>query len=175
MRKAIAACGFGLAALLASPATAEVTCPGTRLSLKTPSLSAAPYVDLALDRKKGPWLIDYGNTASAVSSTFWTMPAATVELSGFTFPTHPAGKRSYPIKPMGQKPIGVGEARGVVGTDILKTATLEFHYEDANEPYVVVSKPACDPQKVWNRASSVSVKMAFSAPKGRDQTSPTCQ
>lgn len=141
------------AAFGAHAAQAQSVCGGTPLALRTPTLSAVPYVELGLDRKTGPWLIDYGNTGSAVSSAFWSEPARgkPVELDGFTFPTAPAGKRPFPVRAMSARPIGIGAPHGVVGTDILRTATVEFHFDDANRPTAFVSKPGCDPQKVWDQ------------------------
>jgi hypothetical protein len=141
------------AAFSAHAAQAQSLCGGTPLKLKTPTLSAVPYVELGLDGKTGPWLIDYGNTGSAVSSGFWSEPSRgkPVELAGFTFPTAPAGKRPFPVHAMSERPIGIGAPHGVVGTDILRTATVEFHFDDANQPMAFISRPGCDPQKVWDK------------------------
>lgn len=132
------------AAILPTSAMAQAVCPGQRVPLKTPALTATPYAELKLGNVTGPWLIDYGWSNTTISASYWHRPASgTVSLSGLSFPFGPTGARDYPVQTMQIAYQGVGQQRGVLGIDILKDVTVEFHYEDANAPFMIVSKQPC--------------------------------
>ena len=139
-------------ACIPAAALAQPVCPGVRVPLKTTALSGAPYADVTLGRVTGPWLIDYGWSVSTISSSYWKKPAAngSLSLSGMSFPHVPAGARGYPVQAMGIAHRGVGQQRGVLGIDLLKDVTAEFHFEDASAPHVVVSKGACTAMPLYD-------------------------
>jgi hypothetical protein len=137
---------------------ADTVCAGTpaeparRLALKTGPAASAPYADLTVDGITGPWLLDYGATATSVShhgpldprDPRWTGPAhEKLRLSGFSMPFAGTGPREFWYYPRDMRLPGVGVQRGVVGTDIFKDVTAEFHFEDAGDAHVLFSRGRC--------------------------------
>jgi hypothetical protein len=149
----------------AGAANAQAVCPGKRLDVSTPPFGSSPYVQAKLAGKSGPWSVDFGWTNTAVSSSFWKRPAGggMVSLSGLAFPGAPAGSRSYPVTDLTATQSGVGQAHGIVGTDLLKDVVTEFHFEDADDSHVVISKVPVPLFRSTTRAFFVSVRPISSA------------
>jgi hypothetical protein len=130
---------------------AQLVCPGTaqqparQLSVRTAPGGSAPYVDLGLAGVSGPWLIDYGATASSISHHSSPAPAPGTQVSraGFTMPFANPGAQNFWYYPRDIRVPGVGVQRGVVGTDLLKDMIGEFHYENAHAVSVAFSNTPC--------------------------------
>ena len=136
---------LALAALMAGPAPAAPECSATRLTMKAPPLTGEPFVELTLDGRTGPWLVDFGTTRSVVSAAIWKdlKPGDAVDLSGFSFPGVPAAPRTFRVdEGLGLRP-GIGVPHGIVGTDLLKAVTTELHFEEAGGFYAVFTPSTC--------------------------------
>jgi hypothetical protein len=134
-------------------ANAEAFCDGKRLEVRTAPISAAPYVELTLDGRTGPWLVDYGATGSSVEASLWKVPEndprwtgtgsnRKLKLTGLTFPTL-TGTQEFLRLARGQHVKAVGYQNGVLGTDLLRKMVVELHYEDPNDLHMLVSD-SCD-------------------------------
>lgn len=156
---------LGALALLAlgvhAPAAAQsksVYCAGKELPLILRSGGSAPFVDVKLEGKTGPFLIDYGYGSTVIEHGLWTFPDndkrwddgpkphETIKLKGFGFPGWNANTEIRFGERNGNNLIAGRPQHGVVGIDLLVMQDLVFHYEDRAKPRVVVSKygGSCD-------------------------------
>lgn len=129
-------------------AAEAVRCAGTGLPLRVPTDGLAPYVELALDGKTGPFLIDYGAGASSVEHGVWAWPDndprwrtlfgdphGQIALTGFTLPGWTGATFNEYDRNVTRA--GVGLQHGVVGVDLLFNQTVEFHYADPSRSVVI--------------------------------------
>lgn len=128
-------------------------CMGTRLPIHTGVGGSAPYVDLTLEGRRGPFLIDYGAGASSVEHGIWpftaddarwqghpTEPGSTITLSTFDLPGwagQPIRFRSYDRNV--SRP-GLGLQHGVVGIDLIANQNVSFHYNAKSGRHLVIGK-----------------------------------
>jgi hypothetical protein len=117
-------------------------CPGERFSIRTPPLSSQPYIDLTVDGKTGPFLIDYGATRSSVEKGLLADHNGPVILSGPKLPGLPEHNQ-FAVYDRDVTQQGVGEQFGVIGTDFLSQMVVEMRFENANDEHMVVSD-RCD-------------------------------
>lgn len=148
--------GFWLA--LCGPGHAEraMLCPGGGAIEVTISSSSQPYVRMRLGTHEGNFLIDTGMTYSDVDAALYGVaPGATVKLGGSSLPTlESATFIATDLSP--QKPFAPnGGVAGRIGTDILSSRTVEFHFESPI-PYLVLSTQRC-PARVFEDAGFVSI------------------
>src|SRR5581483_8399716 len=96
---------------------------------------------------EGNFLIDTGATRTQVDAGLYGVaPGSRIALSGSSLPTL-AGGTVWAVDLSSQKPFAPpGGFAGAIGTDVLGTRTVEFHYEAAR-PYLVLSTQLCDPQR----------------------------
>jgi hypothetical protein len=157
----LAALPFALGIFLGFPAHAQQKpyCAGIVLPLHLATGGSSPYVDVKLEQKTGPFLIDYGNGSSAIEHGVWaftdddprwsgspTAPHQSITLKGFGFPGWlPTTAITFNERNLDKTVPGVGLQHGVVGIDLLVRHGLEFHYGDG-APWVAVSKygGSCD-------------------------------
>lgn len=123
----------------ASLAAAETFCGGERLAIETRTGGSAPYIDLTLNGRTGPFLVDYAATASGVERGMWQFEARarSVRLRGLSLPSWSDQDVLYEIH---DRNIAVGnrEQHGVIGVDLLQGQVLEFHYERPADRYVSI-------------------------------------
>ena len=134
---ALVACSLGKGA-----AHAGTACAGMRFTILTPPLDSTPYVVLAAGGKAGPWLVDFGSTITSVYADSWKPPDPAT-LFAFDLPGAGLGARTLPVVEGGRLIPGVGRALGILGTDVLKTVTTEFHFEDGTDPHLIFRDAAC--------------------------------
>jgi len=125
-----------------SRSVANSFCPGERFSIKTPPLSSEPYVELTVDGRSGPFLIDFGATASSVEKGLLATSDGPVTLAGPQLPNLPARNR-FDVYDRNVVQQGVGDQHGVIGTDFLSKMVVEMRFENANDEHLVVSM-SCD-------------------------------
>jgi len=163
MRCGAAAVSCWLALYGQAHAELRMLCPGGAIGLDTLAASK-PFVRMRLGPHEGNFLIDTGATSSQVDAGLYgAAPGATITLIGSSLPTLEGGSfnaadrsRETPFAPPG----GVA---GSIGTDILSSRTVEFHYENPS-PYLVLSTQRCSP-RVFEDAGFVSVAQpGFGAP-----------
>jgi len=120
-------------------------CPGSAIALDV-SAAAKPFVRMRLGAHEGNFLIDTGATRTHVDSGLYGVaPGSRIALSGSSLPTL-AGGTFWAVDLSSQKPFAPrGGFAGAIGTDVLSTRTVEFHY-DATPPYLVLSTQPCEPQ-----------------------------
>ncbi|WP_420125949.1 hypothetical protein [Longimicrobium sp.] len=123
-------------------ASAQSFCPGERFSIKTPPLSSEPYVELTVGGRRGPFLIDYGATASSVEKGLLANGDGPVTLAGPELPGLPERNR-FEVYDRNVVQQGVGDQLGVIGTDLLSKMVVEMRFENANDEHLVVSE-RCD-------------------------------
>jgi hypothetical protein len=97
--------------------------------------SGSPIAHLALAGKEGDFLIDTGSTMSIVNAdSFGIIPHSLVTLKGFSLPTvAEASFRAWDW---------LAHDRSIIGTDILRTRTIEIRY-GPSEPYLALSDGPC--------------------------------
>lgn len=151
-------------------------CAGITLPLRLATGGSSPYVDIKLEQKTGPFLIDYGNGSSAIEHGVWAFtdddvrwsgppgdPHQSINLAGFGFPGWlPDTKIRFNESNLDKIVAGIGLQHGVVGIDLLVRQDLEFHYENPSSAWVAVSKygGSCDSKALekngFKRISQVS-------------------
>ena len=124
-----------IAALAASArADPQPVCGGLTVPLHLDQ-SGSPIAHLALAGKEGDFLIDTGSTISIVDAdAFGILPHQRVTLKGFSLPTVAEG--SFQVWDW------LAHDRSIIGTDILRTRTVEIHY-GPSEPYLALSEGSC--------------------------------
>src|SRR5689334_6325537 len=122
-------------------APAQSPCGGTRFNVQTVAAESRPYVQLTLDGKTGPFLLDFGATASTVARSVWNVPGPEVHLSGFNLPSFSHGRFRLRDDTSFLGPLGT--VHGVIGTDYLSLLTTELHYQEAGDQHVVLSPHPC--------------------------------
>jgi len=80
-------------------AHAQSPCGGTRFNVQTVAAESRPYVQLTLDGKTGPFLLDFGATASTVARSVWNVPGPEVYLSGLISPASAAAGSGFVTTP----------------------------------------------------------------------------
>ncbi|MBV8837070.1 MAG: hypothetical protein JO000_11060 [Alphaproteobacteria bacterium] len=120
-------------------------CPGGAIPLDI-SAASKPFVRMRLGEHEGNFLIDTGATRTHVDAGLYGVaPGSRIALQGSSLPTL-AGGTFWAVDLSSQSPFAPhGGFAGAIGTDILSTRTVEFHYE-APRPYLVLSTQLCDPQ-----------------------------
>lgn len=125
-----------------SPPAATSFCPGQRFPIRTPPLSSEPYIELTVGGRTGPFLVDYGATASSVEEGLLANGNRPVTLAGPRLPGIPE-QNQFNVYDRNVTQQGVGEQLGVIGTDILSKVVVEMRFENANDVHMVVSE-SCD-------------------------------
>lgn len=138
-----------------STARSPVFCPGTRLPVLTGDAGSAPYVELELDGQRGLFLIDSGASQSVIEKGVWELPppgprwskldsvGGTIDLVAMG-PHNIPGWSSVPMLnfQVADRNItvpGRGKQIGVLGIgDLFFNQSLEFHYENPDDQYVVI-------------------------------------
>jgi hypothetical protein len=134
------AAGLVLGLASGSMAHAQSPCGGMRFNVQTAADESRPYVRLALDGKTGPFLLDFGATASTVARSVWNVSGSEIQLSGFTLPSFSRGTFGLRDNTVSGP---LGTVYGVIGTDYLALLTTELHYEEAGDQHVTVSPDPC--------------------------------
>lgn len=122
-------------------AHAESPCGGTRFDVETTAADSRPFVRLALGGKTGPFLLDFGATASTVARSVWNARGPDVRLSGFNLPSFGEGTFGLrdEVPSLGNPEV----VHGVIGTDYLSLLTTELHYRETADQHVVLSPDPC--------------------------------
>jgi hypothetical protein len=128
---------------LATSATAHAQspCNGMRFDVQTVAADSRPFIRLTLGGKTGPFLLDFGATASTVARSVWNEPGPDIHLSGFNLPSFSAG-----IFGLRDDTPSLGKSEtvhGVIGTDYLSLLTTELHYREAADQHVLISSERC--------------------------------
>jgi hypothetical protein len=151
---------FWLAHFDQAHAEQRMVCPGEAIALDT--AKSQPFVRMRLGAKEGNFLIDTGSDHSFVNSALYKIQPGEkitdkkITITGSSLPTLDSGSfyavdLSWQVPPFAPP----GGTAGILGTDILATRTVEFHYESAS-PYMVVSAQHCSPS-VFENAGFVSI------------------
>jgi len=118
----------------AAPVQAQSLCGGASVPLLIDQ-SGSPIAHLSLDGRDSDFLIDTGSTLSIIDAyTFRIFQHERVTLKGFTLPTVTEG--SFQVWHW------LAHGRGIIGTDILRTRTVEIHY-GPSAPYLALSEGPC--------------------------------
>jgi hypothetical protein len=151
-----AALGFWLALCGQGHAELSMLCPGGGAIELDTSFASKPFVRMRLGAHEGNFLIDTGATYSSVDAALYDVaPGTTITLKGSSLPTLESASFNA-IDLSGDVPFAPrGVVAGRIGTDILSSRTLEFHYESPN-PYLVLSTQRCRP-RVFEDAGFVSI------------------
>lgn len=147
---------LGVASLASSAAEAREVCAGTELPISSVVGRNSPYVDLSFEGKTGPFLLDYGASASSLERGIWVIPSIDprvstdaggeqVKATGFSLPgwaTTPVTLRIF------DRNLYLTDGRqqlGVIGVDLIERQNVELHYE-AKKRYAVISayNASCD-------------------------------
>jgi hypothetical protein len=158
---AAAAFVFWLALFDQAHSEQRMICPGETIALHT-SAKSQPFVRMRLGAKEGNFLIDTGSDHSFVNSAFYEIQPGKkvtdkkITITGSSLPTLDSGSFYAVDLSWGVPPFAPpGGTAGILGTDILATRTVEFHYEGAS-PYMVVSAQHCSPS-VFENGGFVSI------------------
>lgn len=156
-RERVLGCLMPFWLMLGAPAFAQpaMICPGGTIALDI-SAAAKPFVRMRLGEHEGNFLIDTGATRTHVDSRLYGVaPGSRIALQGSSLPTL-AGGTFWAVDLSSQRQFAPrGGFAGAIGTDVLSTRTVEFHYEAAR-PYLVLSTQLCDPQ-LFEDAGFVSI------------------
>jgi hypothetical protein len=150
-----AALSFWLALCGQGHAEQRTICPGGAIALDT-SVPFKPYVRMRLGAHEGNFLIDTGaNVSSVDAGLYGVAPGTRITIKGSSLPTLDSGSfvaadqsHEAPFAPP-------GGAAGFIGTNILSSRTVEFHYETPS-PYMVLSTQRCPP-RIFEDAGFVSI------------------
>jgi len=131
-------------------------CPGETIALDV-SAASKPFVHMRLGNHEGNFLVDTGATRTEVDAALYRAePGTRIDLEGSSLPTLTGGA-FWAVDFSSQKSFAPrGGFAGAIGTDVLSTRTVEFHYEAAH-PYLVLSTKHCDPQ-VFENAGFVAIE-----------------
>ncbi len=145
---AVVVCG---AAVIASPmrqgtsdpATLPLRCEGQSFDLLTAQGGFAPYIVLTADGRTGPFLLDYGATASSLSSDVFRPQTAGMKVivNSFSLPSFPGGQFNSEQYLIAEMPRG-GQL-GIIGTDFLSLLSADFRFRAGAGDVVLGTKP-CD-------------------------------
>jgi hypothetical protein len=134
----------------------EQICPGVSVALDI-SFASKPFVRMRLGSHEGNFLIDTGATQSSVDAgLFGVAVGSQVKIAGSSLPTLEGGIFTAVDLAQQQQFVPPGGHAGSIGTDILGSRTVEFHYEAA-QPYLVLSKQHCTPNQ-FEKAGFVSIR-----------------
>jgi hypothetical protein len=142
---------------LFEPALAQpsMLCPGATLPLDI-SFASKPFVRVRIGDREGNFLIDTGATQSSVDARWLGVAAGShVNLRGASLPTLEGELFDTLDLSQQQQFAPPGGHAGTIGTDILGSRTVEFHYE-APQPYLVLSRQSCA-QRSYEDAGFVSI------------------
>jgi hypothetical protein len=151
--------GTAYAAALSFSETAQAQqnsgCPGTSVPIDV-SFGSKPFVRMRLGERDGNFLIDTGAARSHIDTTLFGVPAGpNVKIQGSTLPTLDEGTFIAQDLAHQQKLAPPGGYAGAIGTDILSTRVVAFHY-NTTSPYLVLSNRPCSP-RYFEQAGFVSV------------------
>lgn len=118
-------------------------CPGGTIALDI-SAGSKPFVHMRLGNHEGNFLIDTGATRTEVDAALYhAEPGSKIDLEGSSLPTL-VGGTFYVVDFSSEKAFAPrGGFAGAIGTDVLSTRIVEFHYEAAH-PYLALSTKSCD-------------------------------
>lgn len=150
------AAGFALTLGGHAPAQQPTVCPGDTIALDI-SAASKPFVRMRLGNHEGNFLIDTGATRTEVDAALYRAePGTQIEVQGSSLPTLNGGA-FWAIDFSSQKAFAPrGGFAGAIGTDVLSTRVVEFHYEAAH-PYLALSTQRCEPQ-VFENAGFVAIE-----------------
>jgi hypothetical protein len=101
---------------------------------------------MRLGDHEGNFLIDTGANRSSVDAGLYGVAlGSTLEISSSSLPTVESGTFDALDLSLQTPFAPVGGLAGIIGTDILGSRTVEFHYEAAS-PYLVLSTQRCSPR-----------------------------
>ena len=106
-----------------------------------------PHVKIRLGARNGVMLLDTATTISVVDAqTFRLKPESATTLAGSSFPT----LQSHTFRVWNQRADDPytpgGRAMGLIGTDILASRTVTFHFDAV--PRIAVGSERCDPRRL---------------------------
>jgi hypothetical protein len=178
LAKGMALFALGYALALAAPAGAQPICGGTTLPISTSPGRNAPYVDLTFEGKTGPFLIDYGASASSLEEGIWAIPSIALRLghdaSGPTTKAEGFGLPGWASIPVTLKIFDRNvylpdqrQQHGVVGVDLTESQNVELNYDRADKRSATISayNAACDTSK-FSAAGFVKIGQAGHWAKG---------
>jgi hypothetical protein len=178
LAKGMALFALSYALALAAPAGAQSVCSGTTLPISSSPGRNAPYVDLKFEGKTGPFLIDYGASASSLEDGIWAIPSMDPRLgrdaNGPTLKTEGFGLPGWSTTPvtlrMFDRNVYLPDQRqqhGVVGVDLIESQNVELNYDSADKRYATISlyNAACDTSK-FSAAGFVKIGQAGHWAKG---------
>ena len=139
-----------IAILICSPRMAiadddqEALCGGRRYERIAIPGGVSPYIELAVDGKSGPFLLDYGATRSALSVAAFPGPEGQVRKAPISLPG--IGEASFHLARYDLLIQPDGGQFGVIGGDLLSKLTVEL-----TSGAVVVGADPCKPQSLVAR------------------------
>jgi hypothetical protein len=150
---AVAVAVAGIQPLSDGTTAEQALCVGTRLPIRTGKGGLAPYVDLTLEGKKGPFLIDYGAGASSIEHGVWNFAAddprwqgpstevgTAIVLASFDLPGWTGQTIRFNNYDRNVSRTGLGLQHGVVGIDLISKQNVSFHYGDATDRHLIIGK-----------------------------------
>jgi hypothetical protein len=144
---AIAAAITVLAAAIAAamwPRGGEGLCGGRRYAVETAPNGASPYIRLSADGVSGPFLVDYGATASSLSASALPGSSGSVRIADFSLPGFKSG--SFELRRYGLPLRPKGGQLGILGVDFLSLLSVEF-----SEGAAFVGAEPCRPDALRGR------------------------
>jgi hypothetical protein len=119
-------------------------CPGTHVAIHTSGF--APYIRLRVGGKEGWFAIDTASSYSIIDSqTIGMFPGESknLDIVGLPYITHEAftAQDWHDFRVAGGQ-----QLLGLIGENVLSLLSVQFHYEDGDTPYLVVSPDSCSPQ-----------------------------
>jgi hypothetical protein len=140
----------------------QTQCPGASVPLDI-SFASKPFVRMRLGDREGNFLIDTGATQSNVDAgLFGVAVGSQVKIAGSSLPTLEGGVFTAVDLAQQQQFAPPGGRAGSIGTDILGSRTVEFHYE-AVQPYLVLSKQRCVPRRFEDAGFVAVLQQGFHA------------
>lgn len=153
------------AASLASPAAqAREVCVGTELPISSVAGRNSPYVDLSFEGKTGPFLLDYGASASSLEHGIWVIPAIDprvstdaggqqIKATGLSLPGWATAPVTLRIFDRNLYLTDGRQQHGVIGVDLIERQNVELHYEQAGKRYAVISayNASCDTSQLKSK------------------------
>ncbi len=138
-------------AYFSAPAEAELRCGGERFKIQTAGNGSSPYIELAADKRKGAFLLDYGTTLSSVSlDVFQTSPvrSSDIDIENLSLPSFRSGHFRLAKYWISGPPDG-GQM-GIIGTDFLSLLMADFSFRDGQSDVVLSASP-CDREVLRER------------------------
>jgi hypothetical protein len=152
--------------LFAAPGHAQehMLCPGTTVPLDI-SFASKPFVRLRLSNREGNFLIDTGaNNSTLDAGLYGVAEGSKVKIVGSSLPALDGEFFVAQDFAKQQQFAPLGGYAGIIGTDVLSSRIVEFHYE-AVKPYLVISQQRC-PANRFEEAGYVSISQPDFRPTG---------